>query len=101
MGAGVSKRIRIGGRPSNQPPQLPSLDTDSPIPPLSGKNSGKVLQGTNHDEDDDLHRAMLESTRMSQQEFMSSPPDHYLDDASDLTDLQEFSDVPPTLVSTP
>ena len=100
MGAGVSKRIRIGGRPSNQPPQLPSLDTDSPIQPLTGKNSGNVLQGKNHDDDDDLHRAMLESTRMSQQEFMSSLPDNFLD-ASDLTDLQEFSDVPPTLVSDP
>jgi hypothetical protein len=99
MGAGVSKRIRISARPSSQPPQLPSLDTDSPILPRSENNSVKVLQGINYDEDDDLQRAMLESTRMSQ-DCMSSPPDQFFNDSSELMDLQEFSDVPPTMVST-
>ncbi len=80
---------------------MPSLDTDSPIPPSHAeKNSVTVLyNGTeNQDDDENLHRAMLESTRMSQHDYINSLPDGFIEDASELMDLQEFSEVPPTLV---
>jgi hypothetical protein len=98
MGAGVSKRIRIGSKPQARPPQLPILDTDQPPSARNVVGSAASSKGASYDEEEAVRRAILESADFSNQTRTQVPD--FLDDASDMMDLQEFSDVPPTLVDT-
>ena len=86
----------MGAKPSVQPPQLPTLDPyQLPSDRGAGNSTGRP-NGTEYDEEEAVRRAKLESSEMASR--MATLPD-FLDDASDLMDLQEFSDIPPTLVS--
>ena len=84
MGAGVSKKwVRIGSRPSPQPPPLQSLDT-------------KQTASIGNIQNPELTEEEVESSRILS--GTQSKVSDLLNDASDLMDMQEFSDIPPTLV---
>ena len=93
MGAGVSKKwVRIGSRPSPQPPPLQSLDTKQGAS-IGNIQNPVLTKGSELSEEED---AMLESSRILS--GAQSKVSDLLNDASDLMDMQEFSDIPPTLV---